>query len=174
MVLMTGHPYLSSPFLKQQSVFIIQTLPVRKITMRIYISMTGNDHWPALNGLWAVLREDTFRPERLVILSPHEKAAGELERRMRPLLTEYGIAADIITSDDQLEAFNLAREDHQVALDITGGDNEGVARVLIHGDTRRFKHVFCLHTESHTDISKPFPLIDQRRTRLIDIMDEVL
>ncbi len=140
--------------------------------MRIYISMAGRNPRLALNGLWAVLKEGIFDPEIVVILSPDVNVAEELEKSMQRLLGSYGFDTDIMKIETHLNAYEVTEKDDEVSLDITGGDKASVARLLLHGDASHYKHIFYLHTEEKAHASTPYPLMDRRKTKLQDLINE--
>ncbi len=140
--------------------------------MRIYISMAGSNPRLALNGLWAVLNEGKFEPQIVVILSQNDKITNELEKSMQRLLRAYELDTDIMTVDTYVNALQVTESDDEVALDITGGDNASVARLLIQGDSSNRKHLFYLHTDEKVDIETSYPLMDHRKIKLQDLMYE--
>ncbi len=137
--------------------------------MRTYVSMVGKNDNIVLNSLWAVLKEELYVPERIVLLLPEDTECDELELRMRNLLKAYDI--DTVFENTKFKD-GLPLSGNETVLDISGGDNASIARLFIRNKTLGLKHIFLLRIEDDVDPSTPYPLMNHSKIEMIDIIEE--
>ncbi len=148
--------------------------------MRKYISLIGRDYWPPLNSLWAVLKEDAFQPEKIMLLTEESYAerAERLSEDMNTLLKNYGITLDIEirtvkngdfkgAGEEVKEAMNGSDKD-TFTLDISGGRKPLVAGALVNQGQDNLEHVFYLYTADPEKARKPYPEIKGQYLKLMD------
>lgn len=138
------------------------------IKMGTYITVVGKDHYPVLNSIWAVLKEDIFRFDKLVLLETDNNDRTDLEKQIKELLKAYDIEASLEHSSWKN---GIMYEDEEIALDISGADMESVVRLLINNDMDGLKHIFLLKSDDKYCLNTPYPLIDRSRLCLLDILD---
>ncbi len=136
--------------------------------MHTYISLVGKDHHLVLNSLWAVLKEELYKPDKIILLHDDERC-DELERDMDNLLKAYDIEADFEHAD--LED-NIPVSDDENVLDISGGDNVSLSRLLIKNNIDPFKHIFVLKFDEDIDHATPYPLMNHSKIKVIDILEK--
>ena len=151
----------------------------------LYITMTGRSVWALLNAYYAVLRETTYRPTQIIILSETEHA-GQIPvvKKGLAILSEgYGIApkvdveqvqtGDFIEAGKKISARIRAgiQQKSKIAIDITPGRKALVAGALIPLANLSVDHVFYLQIASTDDAVKPYMMIPRASQELKDFCD---
>ena len=137
--------------------------------MGTYITVVGKDHYLVLNSLWAVLKEGVFQPDKLILLQWDDKDCSGLYKQIKELLNAYEIEVSI---EHTSRRDGIVSEDEETALDISGGDMESTARLLIDNEISGLKHIFLLKIEGSFGSKIPYPLIDSSKLHLLDILDD--
>jgi hypothetical protein len=148
----------------------------------IYITMTGRSVWALLNTYYAVLRETTFRPTQIIILSETEHAGQipTVKEGLRILSEGYGVTPRVdieqIKTGDFIEAgmkisarIRSGKEQgSKVAIDITPGRKALVAGALIPLSNISVDHVFYLLITTTDNAAKPYMMIPLASQQLKD------
>ena len=151
----------------------------------LYITMTGRSVWALLNAYYAVLRETTYRPMQIIILSEteHAEQIPVVKKGLAILSEGYGISPRVeveqVQTGDFIEAGKkiLARikagkeQKSKVAIDITPGRKALVAGALIPLANLSVDHVFYLQITSTDDAAKPYMMIPLAIQELKDFCD---
>ncbi len=153
--------------------------------MRKYITLVGRDYWLTLNSLWAVLKEERFRPDQVYLLAEEglKKRSNTLKKDIDHLLKAYGLNPRIeerITQDADFyhagkevqKVIDESDENDILALDITGGRKALVAGSLVNPSAKDFKHVFYLYIDFLDGAKKPYPAIHTEKMMLRDFVQE--
>jgi len=148
----------------------------------IYITMTGRSVWALLNAYYAVLRETSFRPTQILIITEAEHAGHipVVKNGLNLLSDGYGIAPSIDTEQVQTGDFIEAGrkistrikagkgKGGKVAIDITPGRKPLVAGALIPLASLAVDHVFYLQITNTNDAAKPYMMIPLASQQLRD------
>lgn len=142
-----------------------------------YITLIGEEHRTALNSLWAVLRQERFEPDELLIfLEGEEEFSDEFEEDFQALLKNYDIDCSIESSPfseiqhvRHLVEGSEDGKDNLVALDISAAPKIITAEVLLDKGREIFDHVFYLKLENHEDNMNPLPTIERNKVGLKDL-----
>ena len=150
--------------------------------MQKYITMVGRSYWATLNSLWAVLKEEKFSPEKVILLCEEDRKdrAKILKEDISKLLGGYELEPSVdIRLMDNADFYHAGEEvlevvdgdEDSVALDITGGRKALVAGALVNPGAHRLKHVFYLYLDEIRDADRPYPSIDYDRMMIKDFVD---
>lgn len=140
--------------------------------MYIYVAMVGSETQVMLNGLWAALDEGVFEPEKVLMFCDGD-IPDSVEEDLHKLLKAYGLSSEVGRLRDHEDMIELTAKGHDLAVDITGGTTEEVARLLIHLSPGDLRHLYILHCDPDIDVTIPYPLINRRKTKFVDLMEEV-
>jgi hypothetical protein len=148
----------------------------------VYITMTGRSVWALLNSYYAVLRETSYRPTEIIILSEseHEGQIPVVKKGLKILSEGYSITPKIdvekIPTGDFIEAGRkistrikaVKEKRSKVAIDITPGRKALVAGALIPLASISVDHVFYLQITTTDDAAKPYMMIPLSSQQLRD------
>jgi hypothetical protein len=149
---------------------------------QIYITILGRSSWALLNCYYAVLRETTFRPTEILVITeelfstqigPVRKGLSILSEayRISPQIGEMILGeADFLAACTQIpEAIQQRkREGKAVAVDITSGRKALIAGALMAVPRESLDHVFYLALTTIEGVAKPYLMIPLQMQRLKD------
>jgi hypothetical protein len=144
--------------------------------------MTGRSVWALLNTYYAVLRETSYRPTEIIILSEteHERQIPVVKQGLKILSEGYDITPKVgmeqIPTGDFIEAGRkisarirkVKNEGSKIAIDITPGRKALVAGALIPLASISVDHIFYLQITSTDDAAKPYMMIPFTSQQLRD------
>lgn len=150
--------------------------------MHKYITMVGRSYWATLNSIWAVIKNDMYEPENVILLSEEnfKERAESLKDDIEILLEGYGFEPSVeIKRMENADFYHAGEEvlelvdggEDSVALDITGGRKSLVAGALVNPGAHKLKHVFYLYLDEIKDADRPYPSIDSDRMMIKDFVD---
>jgi hypothetical protein len=149
---------------------------------QIYITILGRSSWALLNCYYAVLRETTFRPTEILVITEElfSTQIGPVRRGLSILSEAYRISpqigemilgeADFLAACTQIpEAIQQRkREGKAVAVDITSGRKALIAGALMAVPRESLDHVFYLALTTIEGVAKPYLMIPLQMQRLKD------
>jgi len=142
-----------------------------------YTALIGEEHRTALNSLWAVLNQNRFEPDELLLVLDEEKEfSDELEEDFKLLLENYELDCSVescLFSDVETVRHLIENpEDGFVALDITSASKHTTAKLLMDEISRIFDHIFYLEVDDEEEKTNLLPTIECSRVRLLDLKAE--
>ncbi len=141
--------------------------------MKVLITMMGPSTWGMFNSIWADIKNHSYTPDRVYILTEEEGDSFQRAKGMiKVLLERYGSEAEVIPveiSNDNIQRVRgevrkiglKEKEDgNQVALDLTPGRKGVVLGSVFAGWAEEiFDKVFYLYIRSLRNASRPYVLI---------------
>ncbi len=145
--------------------------------MRAYVSLVGEDHWIAVNGLWAVLKEESYLPDEVYVLvrdsaeSALDDLVGDFEDLLENHEVDCTVESDTFTDSEELcqTIEDISAEKEEVSLDLSAASEYMTAASMANFGPGKFDHVFYLSIDESVDKKMPLPMIDMNKTRLEDL-----
>jgi hypothetical protein len=141
--------------------------------------------WASLNTYYAVLIEEKFTPEMVLIVSEdhNEDNLIQLDKGIRIISKGFELNPQIrsITVkegsiiDPGIEVSGIIDSmgpEVNVAIDITSGRKAVVAGSLLATADRPQDHVYYLMIDTLEDAAKPYPMIPYQHQHLIDLKEQ--
>lgn len=149
---------------------------------QVYITLMGRSGWALLNCYYAVLRETSFRPTEILIVTEKIFSAkiGPIREGLTVLSEGFGISpqfeeivleeADFKGACIRIPEAILERKSigSIVALDITSGRKALIAGALIGVPRESLDHVFYLAISTTEGAAKPYLMIPFQLQKLKD------
>ncbi len=153
--------------------------------MQVLFTFNGPRKWALLNGLWSVVRDHDYRPERIYLLTLERDIIRA--EKFRPMIEELTAAHSfkcqvesiIVPKDDFVMVGRIVMEKaawersqgNKVALDITPGRKGMVVSALV-PCWDAMDHIFYLNIETHSRAQRPYLCIPQQIQHPHDFVEE--
>ncbi len=147
-----------------------------------YITLLGRSSWALLNCYYAVLRQTSFRPSEILVITEElfTPKLGSTIRGLRILSEEYQIAPrieDLVLAEADFHAACIRipetivqrkKQGMAVALDITSGRKALIVGALIGVPKESLDHVFYLAISRTEGAARPYMMIPLQIQKLRD------
>ena len=155
--------------------------------MNVLITMMGRSVWGLFNSSWAALRQRSFVPQRIYILTAGcDRNDAEIAARMlKVLMREHGSDVDVrietVPEEDVAGVAETVKRittserqtGARIALDVTPGKKSMVIGALLSGLARNeFDQIFYLYLEDLRNAARPYIEIPLHLQKSHDILKE--